>query len=332
MRARIARGLETGAWTGATAHALELVWAKLSARRLERPLVVPAHMRVVSVGGATIGGSCKTPLALATVIAIAASGESVGLVGHGYGARADRPRLVLPGDDPRIVGDEALACARRLDGVPGVSVVVAPTRQGALDLLASLARVAVIDGALQLAPRRSHLALLAVDAARPWGAEACPPRGDLNAPLTRLLENADLVVAVGPVAPSFTLERRVAWARTLQREPTMGATRLPWEHVRELRVGLYTAMARPLRFVSALAALGVHPVRHLRGPDHAPPSKELLARASRGARDVALWLVTDKCSTWLGESFGGRPVAVAHIDLIPDAALIEELAKATLSS
>jgi hypothetical protein len=128
--------------------------------------------RVIAVGGSTLGGSGKTPLAIACADALHRAGERVALVGHAYRGRPGRPRFVSVGDDVGEVGDEALECAARLAPY-GVPVVVAETRQRALDLALEVADVAVVDGLGQAKPRRASLALLAVDAASPWGAGRC---------------------------------------------------------------------------------------------------------------------------------------------------------------
>ncbi len=124
---------------------------------------------MVAVGGATLGGSGKTPLAIACAEAMA-DGARVAYVAHGYRARPERAaRRHAVDDDVATVGDEALVAARALAG--RASVVVAPSRQAALELAAERADVVVLDGVLQthtaprhaLSPRRST----PID---PWGA------------------------------------------------------------------------------------------------------------------------------------------------------------------
>src|SRR5437660_8952765 len=112
VRASVARWLEA---EGPRSRALEMLargWEMASAGRVVRPLSVPAGVRAVGVGGSTLGGSNKTPLAIALAKAIAVQGEQVVFVGHAYRARPRIARLVSPGDDIREVGDEALLAAR----------------------------------------------------------------------------------------------------------------------------------------------------------------------------------------------------------------------------
>ena len=182
---RLARALEAG--RGGPVSALR--GARLGRHGRVAPvasLVVSDGVKVVVVGGATLGGSGKTPLSIACAKQLAGEGHSVALVGHAYRARPDRCRVVSPADAVEIVGDEALAAARALQST-GVRVVVGPGRQAALDHALRMARVVASYGVAQLSPQRAALALLAVDAAHPWGAGFCPPCGDPRAPREALL-------------------------------------------------------------------------------------------------------------------------------------------------
>ena len=99
--------------------------------------------------GATLGGSNRTPLAIACALRLATRRSS---------RRARRPRVRCAirrtsraacrvDDDARLVGDEAIECARA-----GVTVFVARSRQHAIDAAELEADVLVLDGPLQLEP------------------------------------------------------------------------------------------------------------------------------------------------------------------------------------
>src|SRR5580700_9814061 len=167
LHTAISRALEEGRSRGSMARATAQVWCHVAARRVVRSLEVPRGVRVVAVGGATLGGSGKTPLAIACARELAACGARVALVGHAYRARPGRARRALPDDGLAEVGDEALLAARSLGSE--VPVVVAPSRSLAVAEAARQADVLVLDGVLQIAPVRAALALLAVAAVEPWG-------------------------------------------------------------------------------------------------------------------------------------------------------------------
>jgi tetraacyldisaccharide 4'-kinase len=289
----MARRLERGQPGGPFARLASRTWA--SAMRVERPLHWREGAVVIAVGGSTLGGSGKTPLAIACAERLRGYGARVALVGHAYGAEPGRARLVSGEDDVRTVGDEALECARRL-AAHAVPVVVAKTRQRALDLALEVADVAVVDGLCQARPRRASLSLLAVDARAPWGAGRCPPEGDLRAPPGVLLAAADRVVTLGTCGEERAVHDfgriPVDHVSVGSRGAWHDGRLLGWDELARLRVGLWTAIARPNRVVHALERRGVRPAVVVHGGDHRPP-------AFRPAAGLDLWLCTPKCRAHL---------------------------------
>jgi tetraacyldisaccharide-1-P 4'-kinase len=289
----IARWLEDGVLSGSGSRLFARAHAGVAARSIARPLHIPTRaggepIATVAVGGATLGGSGKTRVALACARELAAQGANVALVGHAYRAAPRWARIVTAEDSLDDVGDEALACARELAGMPRVRVIVGPSRQAAVDLAAVLlpaVDAVILDGPLQLSPVRASLSILALDADAPWGAGDVPPAGDLRAPRDALLAHADHVALVDATprgaslgSPGRTIElASLAHART--------------------RIGLFTAIARPERLERALAGVGLHPSEVVRAPDHGP----IGARVARRLVDlpVDLWLATAKCAVHL---------------------------------
>jgi len=307
----VARSLEEGRYDGWLARGLSAVWRGVSARVVARPLALPRDTTVVAVGGATLGGSGKTPLAIACARELSRQGARVALVGHAYRARPGRARVVTPLDALAEVGDEALVAARALEP-HHVRVVVAPSRRLAVELAARDADVLVLDGVLQTAPRRASLSLLAVDADEPWGrVEAVPPRGDLRAPIAALLAASDALVRVG--------QEDAADARVISRGAHLGGELLTWEALRPLRLGLACALARPARLVRMLARRGIVPVALARSRDHFPVGGLL-------PRGVDLWLATPKCALHVAPT--RAPLATLEHELLCSRTLAALLASA----
>jgi tetraacyldisaccharide 4'-kinase len=331
---RIAQVLERGLAGPRPWHrGVSRPWAWTFGRSVARRLEWPPHVRVVAVGGATLGGSGKTPLAIACAMELSAVARTI-LVGHGYRGAVRCTRFVLPSDAVGVVGDEAIVAARDLEASGlGARVVVGPTRSAAVAWAAGEADVLVLDGVCQTVPTRASLALLAVDAAVPWGnAAALPPCGDLRAPVSTLLDACDAVVPLGDLAgplgfeqPGRTMpiwparvESRGAW---LHAERSDLATRpeklLSWETLRRLRVGLVTAMARPDRVVRGLVLRGVRPCALVCARDHGPVGAVAVrACFKRALADrVEVWLSTPKCALHVAGARLGAPVAVLEYGL-----------------
>jgi tetraacyldisaccharide 4'-kinase len=325
----IARVLDLGLWLergglgGRWPQASSLLaggWRLANRGALGRRLEWPRGTRVVAVGGATLGGSFKTPVAIACAAECASQGIPTALVGHAYRGVPGAARLVT-GDEPiEEVGDEALLAARLLRG-SGALVVVGPTRRSAVELAARHARVLVLDGVSQTAPRRASLAVLAVDAQQPWGRMASlPPRGDLRASPAELIEACDVVVPVCDASADLDarnlgvdLRAREVWP---SHAASAGATgeaqetgaRLSWQVLQRTAVGLVTMLARADRVVRSLESRGVHPRVVLRGPDHGPLGPALELRAAKAAKELGLglWLATAKCSLHIEHRAGAQ--------------------------
>jgi len=322
LAARVARSLEEGRG-GLVSSALANVWGTIASRSLVKSLAFRGDRCVIAVGGATLGGSGKTPLAIACARELSAQGVRVALVGHAYRAHPLRARLVRAGDDVEVVGDEALLAARALAPFR-VPVFVAPNRQAALDLALAHADVAILDGIAQLEPLRANLALLAVDSDRPWGAGACPPRGDLRAPVVELTALSDMIVRVG--------KTENAGARVIGEGAWLGARKLSWDEVRSHRVGLWTSIARPERVLADVVDAGVTPAFVVTHADHGEVGDRPRAAIARAARDrgVNLWVCTPKCAVSASRnrtlSLAGVPFATLEHEVELDAALKAVLA------
>jgi tetraacyldisaccharide 4'-kinase len=306
----LSRALERGAVLAppqsVLARAAGRAWGDLLGRTVVRRLAWPAGVRLIAVGGATLGGSGKTPLAIECARALGALGVRVALVGHAYRASPGRARIVTGSDRLDLVGDEALLAARDLEqaaagaGVAAGAVVVGPTRASALELAARCAPVVILDGVAQTAPVRASLALLAVDADEPWGhAGNVPPWGDLRAPPGVLRGVVDRVVPVGPGAGA-SRESDGAFAEAETTGAWLGRQHLDWESLRSRRVGLVCALGRPDRVVRLLARNGVVPEAVVAGRDHGPLDGGGVHGGWRAfnrlAPRVDVWLATPKCA------------------------------------
>jgi tetraacyldisaccharide 4'-kinase len=279
--------LETGR-AGPLSRAASAVWSAVAARSLVRR--VSGDVAIVAVGGATLGGSGKTSLAIACARALRGEGARVAFVGHAYRARPGQARVVSPVDRLADVGDDALFAARELDG-EGVPVVVGPSRERAVAFAARMADVCVVDGLVQTAPRAA-LSLLAVDPDAPWGAGACPPAGDLRAPVASLVAAVDQVVPLVRGEPRLVAGGRAVDARTLE-----GRT-----------LGVFTACGHPERVVGAVRALGLDIARVARAPDHGPAPSSLPA--------VDVWLAAPECALHL-EALGVAALALRSDVVLP---------------
>lgn len=276
-----------------------------------RSVALPAGAVIVGVGGATFGGSGRTPLAIAIAGALQQHVGSVAFVAHGYGARTPlaAARVVRRDEDAREVGDETVIAAQQLD----VPVIVGP-RAEALALAARTASIVVVDRLLQTRPEPLSCSILAIDPHTPWGSGARAPFGDLLATPEALVRLSDEVVAVGgTLAPArFELSRSTAG----------------------LRVGAIASMARPARMKCALAGLGVTPRVFLDRADHAAfTARELRRIDLLGKRErIDAWIVDAKTAALLPEARRSAAISLSQLITVTPELLARICAHAKLAN
>jgi tetraacyldisaccharide 4'-kinase len=291
----LASALESGRFDGTLSHLASRAWASVAARHLVREIVVPRDVRVITIGGASLGGSGKTPVAIAWARREAEKNRRVVLIGHAYRAHPKVARLVSEHDDVGEVGDEALVCARALRGV--AHVVVAPSRQPAVDFaVARGAEVLVIDGVAQTSPRPADVAVLVLNSGN---ANACPPAGDLRAPLSALRDLADVVVRISDDDEDIRARSGEIRARVVSNGArAANGDVASFDVLSKMRVGLALSIAHPERVLEMLARRGVVPVACVCVGDHAGLDlRRAMRRVSSRDRSIDMWIITEKCAS-----------------------------------
>lgn len=244
---------------------------------------------VIVVGSIVIGGTGKTPLTRALAVALTQAGWSPGIVSRGYGGSNVAPRAVAQGDDPAIVGDEALLLAAQAPVWIGRDRVAAA--RGLLEAHPECDVVLTDDGLQHYALRRDF-EIAVIDAVRGFGNGEMLPAGPLREPRARLDGIDALVRLMGADSPSA--------GSGDGRETAMSYEVLPWRSVARPDArpnpaawlgGIVHAVAGigdPARFFDLLRALGFDPRCHA-FPDH-----HRYTRADLVFPDAAAVLMTEK--------------------------------------
>ena len=183
------QGRPSPRWLGWLASAYRRSLGSTWHRPLERP-----PRPVIVVGNLTAGGAGKTPVVIALVRHLQASGWSVGVISRGYGGiEPAEPRRVAGDDSPARCGDEPVLIAGR----SGAPVWVCRHRDRALQAaLAAGCEVIVSDDGLQHAALPRSLEVCVIDGLRGLGNARLLPAGPLRQPVERL-EEVDLVLIKG---------------------------------------------------------------------------------------------------------------------------------------
>lgn len=276
-------------WRGPQSRPLALllaplgaVYGAIAAARLARP-GERAALPTIAIGGPTLGGDGKTPLALAVAARLAALGERPAFLtrghGRGRGALAEPFRVDPASHDARAAGDEPLLLAR------AALAIVGADRAAAARLAQELGATAlVLDDGLHGRHLAPDLALLAIDADYGAGNGLCPPAGPLRAPLAATLGSVQAAVLIGEGARCEALAARLEasgkpelWAR-LAIEAGAAA------RLRGMRLFAFAGIARPEKFLKSLNEIGAEAVATRWFADHyfyRPRDLEALAREAR---------------------------------------------------
>ncbi|HPF71886.1 MAG TPA: tetraacyldisaccharide 4'-kinase [Candidatus Krumholzibacteria bacterium] len=291
------------------------------ARRVAARPAPPPGLGVVSVGNLALGGTGKTPVAIALAQGLAAAGWSGAVLTRGYGSRQPGPLTVAP-DDPQAA-DEARLMAAALAGT-GWFVLQARRRAAGLDHLAGrLPRGSVIllEDGHQTAGVGRHLDVVILDAWRESpGLVACTgpvaPFGSWRESAAGAARAAVWLVEspAPPVAPTGGPAAVVGFVRTVRlADPSGHACRPagPWAAL--------SGIAHPVRFETGAAGIiGAAPTLAVRCADHEPYAPARLARITAAIRasGAALTVTTEK--DWVklqGRWPADLPVAVARLDV-----------------
>ncbi|HEV7255820.1 MAG TPA: tetraacyldisaccharide 4'-kinase [Mesorhizobium sp.] len=281
-----------GAWQAQALAPLAALYGVVARRRMDRAPRVAVGAPVICVGNFTLGGSGKTPAAIALAHAAKRMGLKPGFLSRGHGRRTRDLRLVEVGDDARSVGDEPLLLAAHAP-----TAVAADRAAGAATLIEKGCDLLIMDDGFQSARIAIDYALIVVDGDRGMGNARVFPAGPLRAPLAAQMAHADaLLVLKGGRAPAKGAELAVRTAARAGR-PVFGASLKPVNRrtIAGRRLLAFAGIGNPQKFFAGLEAAGGSVVeRRAFGDHHDYASAELAALAAQADGEGLVLVTTAK--------------------------------------
>ena len=271
------------------------IYAAATARRVAQP-GYRAKIPVICIGNLNVGGTGKTPTAMALIERLVARGRNVAVVSRGYGGTLTGPLQVVENRHTAAqVGDEPLLLAAF------APTFIAADRADAVKLAeASGAEVILLDDGHQNPSVIKDLSIVVVDAGQGFGNQRCLPAGPLREPVAAGLKRANLILAIGSPAAQTTFQNRwpIPLLRGELRPLKMG---MDWQGE---NVIAFAGIGNPEKFFATLRSQGANVLREVPLDDHQPLSEALMNRLQLDAFAKGAQLVTtEKDAVRLPKSF-----------------------------
>lgn len=241
---------------------------------------VRPHAHVLCVGNLTVGGTGKTPIAIALARMLATRGLKTVFLTRGYGGRLTGPVCVdIDRHTAADVGDEPLLLAK------AGPTVVSRDRAAGADLADHLeADIIIMDDGHQNFSLAKDMSIVIVDAETGIGNGRLFPAGPLRERADDGFARADAIVLMGegtPPLPRFT--GAILRAHLV---PQTGGT------LNGKALLAFAGIGRPEKFFATLRGMGANVSGAQAFADHHPYSQSELAALRAAAQERHLLLVT----------------------------------------
>lgn len=273
-------------WRAWALYPLSRAYGAVASRRMVSAARQKVDLPVLCVGNLTVGGTGKTPVAIALAKQALAMKLVPGFLSRGHGGGFSHPHIVDPhGDSARHVGDEPLLLAEHAP-----VAVTANRAAGAKILTERGCDFLIMDDGFQSARIHIDFALLVVDAMRGIGNGHVIPGGPLRAPVVGQLRFADAILKMGEGDAADGVIRMAARAN----KPVFEARARPRnpEAVAGRRVLAFAGIGNPQKFCRTLQDCGAELVQTKSFPDHHQFMADELAELVLQADQADLALVT----------------------------------------
>ncbi len=250
-------------WRAWALWPISLIYGAVARRRLLNAPREKVDAPVLCVGNLTVGGSGKTPVAIALAREATRMGLRPGILSRGHGgAVSGPPHTVDPHhDSARHVGDEPLLLAR------AALVAVTPDRAaGARSLIDQGCNLLIMDDGFQSAHIHIDYALIVVDARRGIGNGHTIPGGPMRAPLVVQMRHADALLKVGEGSAAEKVVRQAARAGRPFFEARVRA--FPPEEIAGAKCLAFAGIGDPGKFFDTVRAAGASEVVERSFGDH----------------------------------------------------------------
>ena len=246
---------------------------------------------MICVGNFTLGGSGKTPAAIAIARLLTQAGGHPALLSRGYGGSIAGPIAVDPSrHGASEIGDEALLLAR------AAPTFVAHDRlAGARAIHAARAGVVVMDDGLQNATLHKDFTIAVIDGKRGLGNGMVFPAGPLRAPLDAQWPAVDAVLAVGIVSGAMPVIAAAQAKGVPVFHAALEPDRAALAALNNQKILAFAGIGDPEKFFATLATAGIDVrLRRAFGDHHRYTAQEAAILIAQSERAGLTLVTTEK--------------------------------------
>jgi tetraacyldisaccharide 4'-kinase len=247
-----------------------------------------AGVPVICLGNLTVGGSGKTPTALAVGRLLLAVHTRPFFLSRGYGGRLGGPVLVNPANHGAAdVGDEPLLLAELAP-----TIVARDRVAGAEAARTGGASVIVMDDGFQNPALKKNLSIIVVDGRRGIGNRHMIPAGPLRAPLRAQLKRANALLVVGPPDGAAAIIKVAVRRKLALFHGRLEPDRQTLAALSGRKVLAFAGIADPEKFFTTLIDAGIVVAERRSFADHHPYTATEARMLIAHADDKNLVLIT----------------------------------------
>jgi len=262
------------------------IYGLVAAGRMRNVVGAQVDAPVLCIGNFTVGGTGKTPTAIAFAEHARLRGLTPGILSRGHGGSSTTPRIVdADRDTAGLVGDEPLLLAG------SAMVAVSPDRAAAAKLLIERGcNFLIMDDGLQSKRLRFDYTLAVVDARHGIGNGHVLPGGPLRAPLGEQIKQITGVLRMGNGIGADGVVRMASRAGKRIFEASVRPANA--DSIAGRRFLAFAGIGHPERFFDAVTAAGGQVVDKRSFGDHHSFSPRELAEIETAAHKAGLELIT----------------------------------------
>ncbi len=262
------------------------VYATYVAARIRNTEPAKAGAAIICAGNLTMGGTGKTPVAMALLEMLNGSGINAQGLSRGYGGSVKGPLCVdLGRHSARDVGDEPLLLAQ------SAPVWISRNRiSGAEAAILHEARAIVMDDGHQNPQLHKDMSILVVDAEAGWGNGRVFPAGPLRENMTDGLARSDAIILMMP-GPDFQPDYDFLGLADAE-IPVLKAWLEPVSPPPDTPLFAFAGIGRPEKFFNALTRAGGSIAGTKAYPDHHDFSRNDLRQLRSLAQAAGAQLIT----------------------------------------